>query len=140
MQEVQEQRRAEWRYEKRQEWLAQQPLGRTAGEIRLAYSLTRTGQEFANALEDRGLTLAQTTDADAERLNGWDAQRLKEQEREQQDYDRYRAAELVVINQRGDVFRLNLGNTGDRDEARAERLQDIDRAPLLSVTAAVVDS
>ena len=32
-------------------------LGKTESEIRLAYKLTATGQEFANALEDRGFIL-----------------------------------------------------------------------------------
>lgn len=47
-------------------------LGKIAGEIRLAYSLTNTGQEFVNALEDRGLAFAQVTERDAERLNRWE--------------------------------------------------------------------
>jgi len=110
--------------------------GRTAGEIRLAYTLTQTGPQFANALEDRGLILAQTTEADAERLNRWDAQRLREQGWEQQDYQKYRAGELVVVNQHGDVYKLTRSNTGDDSKARAERLKDIDLAPLLNVTAA----
>jgi hypothetical protein len=111
-------------------------LGRTAGEIRLAYALTQTGPEFANALEDRGLILAQTTEADAERMNRWDAQRLREQGRQQQGYQKYRAGELVVVNQHGDVFKLTRSNTGDDFKARAEHLKDIDLAPLLNVTAA----
>ena len=111
-------------------------LGRTAGEIRLAYTLTRTGQQFANALEDRGLILANTTAADAERLNKWEARRMKEQERELQDYQKYRTGELVVVNQHGDVYKLTRSNTGDDAKARAEHLKDIDRAALLSVTAA----
>jgi hypothetical protein len=43
-------------------------LGTTAAGIRLAYSLTQTGQEFADALEDRGYILARVSEADAERL------------------------------------------------------------------------
>ena len=43
-------------------------LGRTAGEIRLAYSLTNSGMAFARALEDRGLILARVTAEDAQRL------------------------------------------------------------------------
>jgi hypothetical protein len=61
-----------------QKWAPGPELGRTAGEIRLAYSLTQTGQEFADALEDRGFALARVTEADAERLNRWERQRLKE--------------------------------------------------------------
>ena len=53
-------------------------LGKTAGEIRQAYSRTNTGPEFANALEDRGLILAKMTEADAERLNRWEQQRHRE--------------------------------------------------------------
>ena len=45
---------------------------RPPGEIRLTYSLTQTGQEFANGLEDRGFILAHVTEEDAERLNRWE--------------------------------------------------------------------
>jgi hypothetical protein len=191
-------------------------LGRTAGEIRLAYSLTKTGQEFANALEDRGFILACVTERDAERLNRWERQRLKqldaagpvpelEQGQEKrgagrklsrsdtwmaqtggvqnlsselnekaqasyarwngakQKYDfadyvdyvqmleatrrqramglpeqdeRYKAGELVAVNQHGHVFHITYANTGDGLKAREERLRDIDRTALLSVSAA----
>jgi hypothetical protein len=134
---------------RREAWLARQPLGRTAGEIRLAYSLTQTGQEFANAIEDRGSILARMTDADAERLNRWERQRLKEEwtapppaktapakSKERTPEDKYRSGELVVVNQYGQVFQLTRQNTGHDDNARAERLKDIDSAALLSVTAA----
>ena len=33
------------------------PLGQTAGEIRLAWQLTKTAEQFAQAIEDRGLIL-----------------------------------------------------------------------------------
>jgi len=123
-------------------------LGRTAAEIRLAYSLTNTGQEFADALEDRGLILACMTEADARRLNKWERQRLKEQQEAagveqtgnernpKQSKDRYRAGELVVVNQYGDIYQLTANNTGDGLKARNEHLSDIDRSPLLSVSAA----
>jgi hypothetical protein len=42
----------------------EKPLGKTAGEIRLAMSLTDSGQGFASALEDRGLTLFCVTEQD----------------------------------------------------------------------------
>ena len=111
-------------------------LGKTDSEIRLAYKLTATGQEFANALEDRGLILAHTTAPDAERLNRWEAQRMKEQGRELQEYQKYRAGELAVVNQHGDVYKLTRSNTGDDPKATAARLKDIDRAALLNVSAA----
>ena len=71
MREVQEQRRAEWQLNK--------PLNETDGAIRLAYSLTQTGQEFADALEDRGYILTMASPADVamhERRAPW-----REQER-----------------------------------------------------------
>jgi hypothetical protein len=42
----------------------EKPLSKTAGEIRLALSLTDSGQGFASALEDRGLTLFCVTEQD----------------------------------------------------------------------------
>jgi Relaxase/Mobilisation nuclease domain len=149
MQRLREFHRQEWLHKRREEWLAQQPLGRTAGEIRLAYSLTQTGQEFANAIEDRGSILACMTATDAERLNRWERQRLKEEwkapapektrndrMKEHAPEDKYRAGELVVVNQYGQVFQLTRHNTGHDDNARDEHLKDIDRAALLGVTAA----
>jgi len=61
---------------------------------------------------------------------------LKEQGRELQDFQKYRAGELVVINQHGDIYKLTRSNTGDDAKARAEHLKDVDRAALLSVTTA----
>ena len=61
---------------------------------------------------------------------------MREQGRELKDYHKYRAGELAVVNQHGDVFKLTRSNTGDDAKARAEHLKDIDRAALLSVTAA----
>jgi hypothetical protein len=182
MQDVREQRRQEWKFDRREEWLANQSLGRAAAEIRLAYSLTQTGQEFAGALEDRGLTLARMTEIEAERLNRWERQRLKEQrnaaaptkereaerqplsfheyaerlnkrerqrnppappkqreapkERDLDAFEKYRAGELVIINQYSAIFQVTAATTGAHAREREERLNEIDRAALLSVTAA----
>jgi hypothetical protein len=207
-------------------------LGKTAGEIRLAYRLTHSGQGFANALEDRGLFLARVTQADADRLNRWERQRLKElkeldealgaaassaasrpeqhpdragtggrskhtamwfeqtggiemltaemrekaeasygrwkhksrhefadyvnfvqtqqaKKREaesalgqgqspepEKPYEKYKAGELVIVDQWGNVHQMNVRNTGDLRKDREQHLKDIDRAPLLSVSAA----
>jgi hypothetical protein len=122
-------------------------LGRTAGEIRLAYSLTQTGQEFANALEDRGYILARITDEDAERLNRWDRQRRKEEwetpvpvpekeKEEKPEYDRFKAGDLAVVTPYAQVYPLTKANTGDGRKDREEHLKDINRATLLSVTDA----
>jgi hypothetical protein len=39
----------------------QQKLGKTAGEIRLAYTLSQSGQEFIDGLDERGLRIARVT-------------------------------------------------------------------------------
>src|SRR5439155_25809584 len=41
------------------------PLGKTAGEIRLAWSLTRSAEAFAQALEERGLILVHVSAEEA---------------------------------------------------------------------------
>jgi hypothetical protein len=145
----------------RQEWLAErerqyeelqmrQPLSGTAAGIRLAYSLTQNGPDFAAAIEDRGLILAVTTEADAERLNRWERQRLREtragkietetdqsrKERDLDSYSKYQAGELVIVNQYGGVFQLTAATTGAHTAEREARLNEIDRAPLMDVTAA----
>jgi len=173
MQEVREQRREEWSFDRREEWQAKQPLSRAAAEIRLAYSLTQTGPQFAEAIEDRGLALAYVTEAEAERLNRWERQRLKElrdtaapassenqpeaysfdeyaerltgpqpappkapkKERDLDTFEKYRAGELVVINQYGAIFQLTAATTGPHTRDREERLNEIESAALLSVTA-----
>ena len=42
------------------------PLGQTAGEIRLAWQLTKTAEQFAQAIEDRGLILVHVSREEAE--------------------------------------------------------------------------
>lgn len=130
------------------QWEAEKPEApnreRTAGQIRLSYVSSLTGQEFADALEDRGLILAQVNETDAERLNRWERKRIKElppqrdedQYRTKADYQRYRMGELVVVDQRGDVYQLTRANTGDEFRARQEHLKGIDRDQLLDVSAA----
>jgi hypothetical protein len=129
------------------------------------------------------------TEAEAERLNRWERQRLKEQrdaaatakaaianedpnkerepatfdqyaerltdpqgqpnppapakegaapkkERDLDAFEKYRAGELVVINQYGAVLQLTAATTGAHARDREERVNEIDRATLLSVTAA----
>jgi hypothetical protein len=54
-------------------------LGRTSGEIRLAYSLTESAQAFADALEDRGLILATVSSGDLEKLALLEQRRAEEE-------------------------------------------------------------
>jgi len=104
-------------------------LGATQAQIRLARVLSFGPQSFANALEDRGLILACMTEADAARLNKWESKRLG-------DKTTYRAGELAVVNQYGDVFHLTPRNTGLNRDELPEYLKGIDRAPLLGISAA----
>ncbi|MGC2662034.1 MAG: relaxase/mobilization nuclease domain-containing protein, partial [Bryobacteraceae bacterium] len=124
-------------------------LRKTEAEIRLARSLFPGAQSFANALEDRGLIMACVNEAAAERLNRWEQGRRKEewtgpiaarQDRRSRDRDRdddkYRAGELVVVNQYGNIFQLTPSSTGlSRAELR-DYLKGIDRKPLMSVMEA----
>ncbi|MGH9541359.1 MAG: hypothetical protein ACRD2H_05705, partial [Terriglobales bacterium] len=50
--------------------------------------------------------------------------------------DKYAIGELVVLNEWGHIHQLNFRNTGDSKQDRAAHLKHIDRASLLSVTAA----
>ncbi len=104
-------------------------LGATQAQIRLARVLSPGPQSFANALEDRGLILACMTEADAARLNRWEGKRLG-------DKATYKAGELAVVNQYGDIFSLTPRNTGLNRDELPEYLKGIDRAPLLGISAA----
>ena len=64
MRDYHQHRQQERSEQHRAEWLAKQSLNKTDSEIRLAYSLTQTGQDFANALEDRGYILSNVNSAD----------------------------------------------------------------------------
>jgi hypothetical protein len=148
IEDVQKHRKSEGQH-RHEEWQMRQPIGATAAGIRLAYALTQNGPDFAAAIEDRGLTMAVMTEGDAERLNRWERQRLREQasapqteakgqgrQRDIESYDRYQVGELVIVNQYGSVFQLTVATTGAHTKEREARLNQIDRAPLMSVTAA----
>ena len=112
-------------------------LGKTESEIRLAYRVTATGQEFANALEDRGFILAQVTATDAEKLNRWQEAEAKEKgQQPPAEYRQYREGQLIVVNQFGNLYRLTERNTGATAKALDQRFADMDRAALSSVTKA----
>jgi hypothetical protein len=124
-------------------------LRKTEAEIRLARNLSPGPQSFANALEYRGLIMAFVNEADAKRLNRWERGRLKEEwtvpiaasqskrsRDDDRDDDRYRAGELVVVNQYGNIFHLTPRSTGLSRAELPDYLKGIDRAPLMSVTAA----
>jgi hypothetical protein len=111
------------------------PLGKTAGEIRMAWTLARTAGELEEALAAKGITLAivsrdetgqsQRAAAFAKEV-GNVAPVLKE-------------GEIVAVNSHGDVYRLNQRTTGDTAaeiEARLNGFAGFDRATLPNVTDA----
>jgi hypothetical protein len=107
------------------------PLGKTAGEIRLAWSLTRSAEAFAQALEERGLILVHVSAEEArasERARAF-AKTIGHQNRALKEG-------YAVVDQRGNVTRIDQRVTGDQREEIDKRLGRIDPASLLSVTDA----
>ena len=107
------------------------PLGKTAGEIRLAWQLTRGAEPFARAIEDRGLILVYVTAEEArasERARAF-AKTIGRQNRGLKEG-------FAVVDQRGTVTRIDQRTTGDLREEIDKRLGGIDRDQLLSVTEA----
>jgi hypothetical protein len=64
--------------------------------------------------------------------------REKEQPGQARPYEKYKAGELVVVDQWSGVHQLNFRNTGDTLKDRESHLQDIALAPLFSVTDAEI--
>ena len=64
------------------------------------------------------------------------AERREAGQQQKQPYQKYKVGELVVVDQWANVHQLNYRNTGARPDERAERLRDIDTAPLMSVADA----
>ena len=108
------------------------PLGQTAGEIRLAWQLTATADQFAQALEDKGLILVHISREEAEashRAHAF-AAAIDRQSRELREG-------FAVVDQRGNVTRIDQRTTGDQLEEIQKRLGGgIDRDELVSVADA----
>lgn len=117
------------------------PLGKTAGEIRTAWTLTRGAKEdlrreddeLETALAARGMTLAQVTPEEArhsehvaalaKEIGGRFGRVLTE-------------GEIVAVDGWGNTHRLDERTTGDLRPEIEARLAGIDRASLMNVTAA----
>jgi Relaxase/Mobilisation nuclease domain len=107
------------------------PLGKTAGEIHVAWTLSRSAAELEAALAAKGISLAavsagearqsERTAAFAKAIGNFEPV-LKENE-------------IVAVNEYGDVFRLDRRTTGEAHPDIAARFPQIDRAALLNVTA-----
>ena len=106
-------------------------LGKTAGEIRLAWRLTGSGQQFAKEIENRRLELVYVSRAQADashRLHVF-AKSINRQRRELREG-------FGVVDQRGNVTRIDQRVTGDQWEEIQKRLGGIDKGELLTVDQA----
>jgi hypothetical protein len=101
---------------------SERDLSKVAGEIRIAYQTTRSGADFASALEDRGLSLAVVSKDEAA------AQHRKAAFARQVGNfaPAYKAGELVVLDQRGNVYGLTSRTTGATSADVSKRLAGID--------------
>ena len=107
------------------------PLGQTAGEIRLAWQLTKTADQFAQAIEDRGLILVHVSreEAEASQRAAAFAKAIGRQNRALKEG-------FAVVDRRGNVTRIDQRATGDHWEEIQKRLAGIDRRELVSVADA----
>jgi hypothetical protein len=107
------------------------PLGKTAGEIRLAWQLTQTAGQFKERIEDKGLILVHVSREEAEdshRKHAF-AKAVGNQRRELREG-------FAVVDRRGNVTRIDQRVTGDQWEEIQKRLGRIDKAGLASVADA----
>jgi hypothetical protein len=111
------------------------PLGKVAGEIRIAWTLSRTAEELEEALAAKGISLAEVSPEEAQQ-----SQRTAAFAKEVGNYARVlREKEIVAVDQFGGVHRFDQRTTGDlrpEIEARFDGFAGIDRAGLLNVTDA----
>jgi hypothetical protein len=107
------------------------PLGKTAGEIRLAWRLTTTATQFAQEIEKRGLLLV-----DISRNEAQASYRAREFAKAIGRQNRTVREGFAVVDRRGNVTRIDQRTTGDQWEEIQKRLGGIDRSELMSVTEA----
>src|ERR1700730_3554730 len=107
------------------------PLGKTAGEIRLAWKLTPAGGQFAQEIEKRGLILVHVSRDEAEashRAHAF-AKAIDRQSRELREG-------FAVVDRRGPATRIDPRTTGEKLEEIQKRLGGIDSSELVSVADA----
>lgn len=105
------------------------PLGKTASEILLAWTLSRSAGQFEEALAAKGISLAVVSRDEAEQ-----SQRTAAFAKEVGNFaPTLKAGEIVAVNQHGDVHRLTERTTGDTAPDIEARFPGIDRAALLNV-------
>lgn len=117
--------------EKRPEAEDVRPLGKTAADIRTAWSLARSAGELDEALAAHGITLAQVSAEEARQ-----SERVAAFAREVGNFARVlQEGEIVAVDGRGDVHRFDQRTTGELHPDIEARLPGIG-AGLLNVTAA----
>jgi hypothetical protein len=105
------------------------PLGKTAGDIRTAWNLSRTAEQLNEALAARGLSVARIDAAEA-----YESERVSKFAKEIGNRSPvYREGELVVVNSFGSVYRFDERTTGQQRGEIDKRLAGIDAAELMNV-------
>jgi len=107
------------------------PLGQIAGEIRLAWQLTKTGAQFAEAIEKRGLILVHVSREEAAA-----SYRAREYAKAIKGQNRALKEGFAVVDRRGNAYRVDQRTTGDLWEEIQKKLGGIDRRELPTVDQA----
>ena len=104
-------------------------LSGTAAEIRMAWALSRTMSELEDGLAARGIGLALVSAEEA-----YASERHADLAKETGNFvPAWREGEIVAVDGRGAVYRLDERTTGDGRGEIAGRLAGIDRAALMNV-------
>jgi len=107
-------------------------LGKTAGDIRLAWNLTHSGPDFAEALAEHGLMAARVSAEEARQ-----SERTQAFAREIGRYaPRFAEGEIVAVNQYGDAYRIDERSTGATRGEIDKRFGTIEAAALPTMTGA----
>jgi hypothetical protein len=107
----------------------ERPLGRTAGAIRTACALSQSPTELEDALAVRGISLAQVDPEEAYASE----RRAAFAKATGHFMPTWREAEIVAVDGRGTVYRLNERTTGDGRAEIEGRLAGLDRSALMNV-------
>ena len=111
---------------------AERELSGTAADIRMTWSTSRTARELEDGLAARGITLAVMSAEEAQT-----SQRNEAVAKEIGNFaPPWREREIVAVNDRGHVYRLDKHTTGQSQLDIQGRLNGIDRDALMDVTAA----
>ena len=115
------------------------PVSKNAAQIREAFQQTEGGGDLAAALKERGFALSAVNAADAQESHRQKEQYLeasKEIKTAKRPPSVLKKGEFVLVNEYGDMHRLNEYTTALPRGTMEERLKTIDRAALPSVQEA----